>query len=88
MSCIAHIINLIVWDGIKEYGVCINRIRNAVKYIKNSCARIQRFKDLVLNIIFRENFHCVLMFLLDGTPLMICWIQLSNLNLFWWDNST
>ena len=47
IRCIAHIINLVVWDGIKEHGVCIDRIRNAVKYIKNSTSRIQRFKDLV-----------------------------------------
>uniref|UniRef100_A0A803MP14 Uncharacterized protein n=1 Tax=Chenopodium quinoa TaxID=63459 RepID=A0A803MP14_CHEQI len=52
VRCIAHIINLIVWDGIKEHGVCIDRVRNAFKYVKNSPARIQRFKDLVqkLNI--------------------------------------
>ena len=47
IRCIAHIINLIVWDGIKEHGVCIDRVRNAVKYVKNSPARILRFKDLV-----------------------------------------
>uniref|UniRef100_A0A803N4L0 Transposase n=1 Tax=Chenopodium quinoa TaxID=63459 RepID=A0A803N4L0_CHEQI len=47
VRCIAHIINLIVWDGIKEHGVCIDRVRNDVKYVKNSPARILRFKDLV-----------------------------------------
>uniref|UniRef100_A0A803MHQ8 Transposase n=1 Tax=Chenopodium quinoa TaxID=63459 RepID=A0A803MHQ8_CHEQI len=47
VRCIAHIINLIVWDGIREHGVCIDRVRNAVKYVKNSPARILRFKDLV-----------------------------------------
>ncbi|KAL2906539.1 Zinc finger BED domain-containing protein RICESLEEPER 2 [Bienertia sinuspersici] len=47
VRCIAHIINLIVWDGIKEHGVCIDRVRNAVKYVKNSPARILRFKELV-----------------------------------------
>uniref|UniRef100_A0A803N1G1 BED-type domain-containing protein n=1 Tax=Chenopodium quinoa TaxID=63459 RepID=A0A803N1G1_CHEQI len=30
-----------------EHGVCIDRVRNAVKYVKNSPARILRFKDLV-----------------------------------------
>uniref|UniRef100_A0A803M668 Zinc finger BED domain-containing protein RICESLEEPER 2-like n=1 Tax=Chenopodium quinoa TaxID=63459 RepID=A0A803M668_CHEQI len=47
VRCIAYIINLIVWDGIREHGVCIDRVRNAVKYVKNSPARILRFKDLV-----------------------------------------
>ncbi|XP_021733208.1 zinc finger BED domain-containing protein RICESLEEPER 2-like isoform X1 [Chenopodium quinoa] len=46
VRCIAHIINLIVWDGIREHGVCIDRVRHAVKYIKNSPARFARFKDL------------------------------------------
>ncbi|XP_021775517.1 zinc finger BED domain-containing protein RICESLEEPER 2-like [Chenopodium quinoa] len=30
-----------------EHGVCIDRVRNAVKYVKNSPVRILRFKDLV-----------------------------------------
>uniref|UniRef100_A0A803NEX3 Zinc finger BED domain-containing protein RICESLEEPER 2-like n=1 Tax=Chenopodium quinoa TaxID=63459 RepID=A0A803NEX3_CHEQI len=47
IRCIAHIINLIVWDGIREHGVCIDRVRNAVKFVKNSPARLLRFKDLV-----------------------------------------
>uniref|UniRef100_A0A803NCA5 HAT C-terminal dimerisation domain-containing protein n=1 Tax=Chenopodium quinoa TaxID=63459 RepID=A0A803NCA5_CHEQI len=47
VRCMAHIINLIVWDGIKQHGVCIDRVRNAVKHVKNSPARISRFKDLV-----------------------------------------
>ena len=51
IRCIAHIINLIVWDGIKEHGVCIDRVRNVVKYVKNSPIRIRRFKDLVKKLI-------------------------------------
>ena len=47
IRCIAHIINLIVWDSIKEHVVCIDRVRNVVKYVKNSPTRILRFKDLV-----------------------------------------
>ncbi|KNA04071.1 hypothetical protein SOVF_203050 [Spinacia oleracea] len=47
VRCIAHIVNLIVWDGIREHGVCIDRVRNAVEYVKNSPARIDRFKELV-----------------------------------------
>uniref|UniRef100_A0A803MBI4 Transposase n=1 Tax=Chenopodium quinoa TaxID=63459 RepID=A0A803MBI4_CHEQI len=46
VRCMAHIINLIVWDGIKQHGVCIDRVRNAVNHVKNSPARISRFKDL------------------------------------------
>ncbi|XP_073016174.1 zinc finger BED domain-containing protein RICESLEEPER 2-like [Primulina eburnea] len=45
MRCVAHIINLIVQDGLKEIGDSVRRIRQAVKYIRQSPMRIQNFKD-------------------------------------------
>ena len=39
MRCAAHIVNLIVSDGLKEVDTSVKRVRAAVKYIKNSTSR-------------------------------------------------
>lgn len=36
MRCIAHIINLIVWDRLKKNKKSIDKVRYAVKFIKSS----------------------------------------------------
>ncbi|XP_016480700.2 zinc finger BED domain-containing protein RICESLEEPER 3-like [Nicotiana tabacum] len=41
----AHIINLIVQDGLKEIGDSIKRVRQAMRYIRQSPTRIKKFKD-------------------------------------------
>lgn len=48
MRCVAHIVNLIVWDGlkIKNNLQSVERVRAAVKFVKNSPARLQKFKVL------------------------------------------
>nr|XP_009765425.1 PREDICTED: zinc finger BED domain-containing protein RICESLEEPER 2-like [Nicotiana sylvestris] len=45
VRCMAHILNLIVQDGLKEIGVSIKRVRQAVRYIRQSPARIRKFKE-------------------------------------------
>ncbi|KAG7943234.1 hypothetical protein I3843_15G028400 [Carya illinoinensis] len=45
MRCCAHILNLIVRDGLKEYDQSIARIRAAVKYVKSSPQRWNTFKQ-------------------------------------------
>ena len=45
MRCAAHIVNLIVSDGLKEVEISVKRVRAAVKYVKNSPARITKFKE-------------------------------------------
>ncbi|TYK27167.1 putative transposase [Cucumis melo var. makuwa] len=45
IRCCAHILNLIVSDALKDLYVSIIRIRNAVKYVRSSPARLQIFKD-------------------------------------------
>uniref|UniRef100_A0A803PZS8 Zinc finger BED domain-containing protein RICESLEEPER 2-like n=1 Tax=Cannabis sativa TaxID=3483 RepID=A0A803PZS8_CANSA len=45
MRCSAHILNLIVSGGLKELNEAISSIRNAVRYVRSSPARLKRFKE-------------------------------------------
>ncbi|XP_062102837.1 zinc finger BED domain-containing protein RICESLEEPER 2-like [Humulus lupulus] len=45
MRCSTHILNLIVTDGLKELNDAISSIRNAVRYVRSSPARLKRFKE-------------------------------------------
>ncbi|WVZ18817.1 hypothetical protein V8G54_006139 [Vigna mungo] len=47
MRCCAHILSLIVKDGLKEIKDSISKIRSAIKYVKSSPARFARFKACV-----------------------------------------
>ena len=47
MRCIAHIVNLIVNEGLKEYKDSIACIRGVVKYVRQSPSRLQKFKEYV-----------------------------------------
>ena len=46
IRCCAHIINLIVNDGLKEISNTIIGIRTAVRYVRSSSARQAKFKEL------------------------------------------
>nr|XP_009601850.1 zinc finger BED domain-containing protein RICESLEEPER 2-like [Nicotiana tomentosiformis] len=41
----AHIMNLVVQDGLKESSVSIEHVRNAVRYVRQSPARLKRFQE-------------------------------------------
>ena len=47
MGCCAHILSLIVKDGLKEIKYSISKIWSALKYVKSSPARFARFKACV-----------------------------------------
>ncbi|XP_025661395.1 zinc finger BED domain-containing protein RICESLEEPER 2-like [Arachis hypogaea] len=47
MRCCAHVLNLIVNDGIKEQHASIESIRNAVRYVRSSPQRIKKFKECI-----------------------------------------
>ncbi|KAK0600052.1 hypothetical protein LWI29_011098 [Acer saccharum] len=45
LRCSAHILNLIVTEGLKDYHESISKIRNVVRYVRGSPARLQKFKS-------------------------------------------
>ena len=47
MRCIAHIINLIVSEGLKEHKISITHFRGVMKYVRQSPSRLQKFKECV-----------------------------------------
>lgn len=47
LQCCAHIINLIVGEGLTELKGLVASIRNAVRYVKSSPARENKFKKCV-----------------------------------------
>lgn len=61
MRCIAHVLNLIVVDGLEEMNVAVSRVRNAVKYIRNSPVRLAKFKECVIS----EKIDCKSLLCLD-----------------------
>ncbi|XP_031103227.1 zinc finger BED domain-containing protein RICESLEEPER 2-like [Ipomoea triloba] len=46
MRCIAHVLNLIVQDGLKDVYSSVKKVRDAVRYVRNSLARLKKFRDL------------------------------------------
>ena len=44
VRCCAHILNLIVIEGLKELEPSIISVRNAIKYVRPSTARMQAFQ--------------------------------------------
>ena len=47
LRCCAHIVNLIVTEGLKEKHYSINAIRNTVRYVWSSPSRLLIFKECV-----------------------------------------
>ncbi|XP_071719197.1 zinc finger BED domain-containing protein RICESLEEPER 3-like [Rutidosis leptorrhynchoides] len=44
VRCMAHILNLIVKDGLKEHNYHVDCVTNAIRYIRLSSQRISKFK--------------------------------------------
>ncbi|KAL1148125.1 hypothetical protein V6Z11_A10G103600 [Gossypium hirsutum] len=61
MRCMTHIVNLIVVEGLKEMNKSVERVRGAVRYVRQSPARLQKFKECVVV----ENIECKKMLCLD-----------------------
>ncbi|XP_073133546.1 zinc finger BED domain-containing protein RICESLEEPER 1-like [Henckelia pumila] len=61
VRCCAHIVNLIVKEGLEEKNEVIMRIRNAVKYVRSSPAMLKTFKRCVE----KEKIDCKSLVCLD-----------------------
>lgn len=49
VKCCAHILNLIVKEGLKEVDVSIEKVRECVKYVKGSPSRKKKFVECVVH---------------------------------------
>ena len=47
MFVVLHILNLVVQDDLKEHAI---KIRNAVRYVRSSSARLDAFKKCVEHV--------------------------------------
>ena len=61
MRCCAHILNLVVSEGLKEHNDSIIRVRNVVRYVRSSPARMEKFKRCV----DKERIDCKTLVCLD-----------------------
>uniref|UniRef100_A0A0R0KPL8 HAT C-terminal dimerisation domain-containing protein n=1 Tax=Glycine max TaxID=3847 RepID=A0A0R0KPL8_SOYBN len=50
IRCCAHILNLIVQEGLKVAGLAVNKIRESIKYVKGLEGRMQVFKACVAKV--------------------------------------
>jgi len=44
VKCCAHIVNLIICNGLKEMNVSVVKIRNAIRFVRSSPSRLLTFK--------------------------------------------
>lgn len=61
MWCPAHILNLIVTDGLKDVHDLISNVRNEMRYVKSSSWRLAKFKECI----GRKKIQCKKMVCLD-----------------------
>jgi hypothetical protein len=47
LRCCAHILNLVVGDGLKQNELSISSVRNAVRFVRSSSQRGTRFKECI-----------------------------------------
>ena len=60
IRCCAHILNLIVQEGLKVASIATERIRESIKYVKSSEARMMSFEECVKKTNSSTNAYLVL----------------------------
>lgn len=55
VRCSAHVLNLIVQNGLKTIGPAVHKIRESVKYVKGSQARKLKFAECVRHVGLKVN---------------------------------
>ncbi|GJU19766.1 zinc finger BED domain-containing protein RICESLEEPER 2-like protein [Tanacetum coccineum] len=66
VRCFAHILNLVMQDGLKERRISVDRIRAVVCWIRLSPARIKKFREFC----FLDNIECEKSLVVDVPT---CW---------------
>ncbi|KAG2704131.1 hypothetical protein I3760_06G170800 [Carya illinoinensis] len=61
LRCCAHILNLVVNEGLKECNDAITMVRNTVRYVRSSSARLDKFKKCAE----KEKIDCKKLLCLD-----------------------
>ncbi|XP_019172864.1 PREDICTED: zinc finger BED domain-containing protein RICESLEEPER 2-like [Ipomoea nil] len=50
IRCIAHVLNLVVQDGLRYAGPSVKKVRDVVRWVRSSPARLKKFREIaVLN---------------------------------------
>lgn len=47
VRCVAHILNLVVVDGLKDVNISVARVRALIRWVRQSPSRIRKFKECV-----------------------------------------
>ena len=47
VRCVAYILNLIVHDGLKDVSNSMKKVKEVIRYIRNSPIRLRKFKEFV-----------------------------------------
>ena len=59
IRCMAHILNLIVKDGLRYHNFHVENVQRAVRYIRHSTGRIKKFKKCMKDCgLEEEKFLC------------------------------
>ncbi|CAN0876312.1 Putative AC transposase [Linum grandiflorum] len=72
VRCVAHLINLVVSDGLEEISTSVKQISKVVRYVKQSPARLQKFYGFVgQNITSRKSLCLDVLTRWNSTYLML-----------------